>query len=144
MVEIRKAEQGDAAELVDLLRAADGAAHVSERVADVGSMLQSNPTERVFVAVLSGRLVGFASVQLTESFAYTRPTAELTNIFIMPDFRRVGVGSKLLAAIFAFSEEEQALELFARVSRSNVGAVKLYESLGLRKADHLEFRLRYY
>lgn len=141
---IRRAETRDCAELVELLRASDSAAHVRLDPGDLEAALQSDGTERVFVAELSARLAGFASVQVTESFARTRPSAELTDIYVMPDSRRRGIGRKLLAAVIAHVEGEQALELFARVSVSNPAASKLYESLGLARAHHLEYRLRYY
>jgi L-amino acid N-acyltransferase YncA len=141
---VRKAERRDGLELVGLLKASDGAAHVRVSAIDVESALSVDGTEGIFVAEVSGRLIGFASVQIMESFAYTRPIAELTNLFVTPGFRRGGIGSQLLSAVIAHSEGQQALELFARVNDTNLGATKLYESLGLRRANHLEYRLSYY
>lgn len=141
---VRRAEPRDCGGLLELLQASDGAAHVRGSSSDIESALRSDGTERVFVADVSGRLAGFASVQITESFAYVRPTAELTDIYVMPDSRRSGIGSQLLAAVIAHSEGEQASELFARVNVSNPGAKKFYESLGLQQAQHLEYRLKYY
>lgn len=141
---VRRAERGDGAELVELLKAADSAAYVRVSAVEIESALGSAGTESIFVAELSGRLIGFASVQLTESFVYTRPTAELTELFVLPGSRRGGAGSQLLSAVIAHSEGRQALELFARVSQSNLGALELYESMGLQRADHHEYRLTYY
>lgn len=111
---------------------------------EIANALGTLGTEQVFVAEVSGRLIGFASVQIVASFAYTRPTAELTNIFVLPGFRRGGIGSQLLSAVIAHSKDQQALELFARVNQSNSSAQKLYESLGFQPADHFEYRVRYY
>lgn len=141
---VRGAEPRDGVELIKLLKAADSAAHVRVSANDIGSALDSDGTERVFVAEVSGKLIGFASVQVTESFAYTRPTAELTNLFVLPGYRRGGIGSQLLSAVIAHSENHRVLELFARVNEKNLGASNLYESLGLRRANHNEYRLRYY
>ena len=127
-----------------MLKAAESAPYVRASASDVESVLDSNRTERVFVAEAAGRLVGFACVQVTVSFAYTRPAAELTELFVLPGFRRSGIGSQLLSAAIAHGEGERVLEFFARVNQSNVGATKLYESQGLRRADHFEYRLRYY
>ena len=85
---VRSAERRDGVDLVELLKAADSAAHVRASADDLASALDSDRGERVFVAEVSGRLVGLASVQVTESFAYTRPTAELTNVFVLPGYRR--------------------------------------------------------
>ena len=141
---VRRAERGDGPGLVELLRAADHGTYVRTDASDIGHALDAADTETVFVADVSGRLTGFASVQLTESFAYVRPTAELTDLFVLPGFRRCGIGSQLLSAVIAHSQERQALEFFVRVNQSNPGAMKLYESLGLRRADHFEYRLKYY
>jgi GNAT superfamily N-acetyltransferase len=141
---VRRAERRDGAELVELLKAVESAAYVCVSAIEMEAALESDGTESVFVAELSGRLIGFASVQLTESFAYTQPTAELTELFVLPEFRRAGVGSQLLAAVIAHSEGRRALELFARVNEGNLDALKLYESLGLRRAKHYEYRLTYY
>lgn len=141
---VRRAERRDGAGLVELLKAVESAAYVRANAIEMESALDSDGIESVFVAELSGRLIGFASVQLTESFAYTQPTAELTELFVLPGFRRGGVGSQLLSAVISHIEGRRALELFARVNERNLGAAKLYESLGLRRADHYEYRLRYY
>lgn len=141
---VRRAERRDATELIELLRAADSAPHVRDSVIDIESALDCGGTERVFVAEASGRLIGFACVQITKSFAYARPTAELTNLFVLPAFRGGGAGSRLLSAVIAQGEGERVLELFARVNQSNSGALQLYESHGFQRANHLEYRLRYY
>lgn len=141
---IRKAGRSDGSGLVELLKAADDAAHVRTNAEAVGAALDAVGAECVFVAEIAERLVGFASVQITTSFAYTRPAAELTNLFVLPDFRCGGVGSRLLSAVIAHSESRQSLEIFARVNESNIGAAKLYESMGLSRAAHDEYRLKWY
>lgn len=143
-VVVRAAERRDAPALLELLRASDQGSHLRTTASDIERFLLRGSTEQLFVAQLAERLIGYAAVQLTASFAYTRPAAELTNLFVLPDYRRRGVGLKLVEAAIAYSEEQQALELFARVSRSNAGAIALYELAGLRKASHYEYRLKYY
>ena len=141
---VRQAERGDGPKLVELLRASDSSAHVRFNSFDIEHALDVSGTESVFVAEVSARLVGFATVQVTESFAYVRPTAELTNLFVLPGFRRDGIGRQLLSAAIAHSEARGALELFARVNQSNSAALELYQSMGLQRADHFEYRLKYY
>lgn len=141
---VRAAERRDASELIELLRASDEGSHVRANASDVASSLVPGGTEHVFVAQSAGRLIGYAAVQLTESFAYTRPSAELTHLFVLPGYRRGGVGTKLIAAAVAYGEEREALEFFARVNRSNAEAIALYEAAGLERASHYEYRLKYY
>lgn len=141
---IRAAERRDAPDLLELLRASDQGSHLRATAGDIERFLVRGSTEQLFVAQLAERLIGYAAVQLTESFAYTRPAAELTNLFVLPKYRRRGAGLKLVAAVIAYSEEQQALELFVRVNRSNTGAIALYELAGLHKASHYEYRLKHY
>lgn len=141
---VRIAEERDAPALVALLQASEEGGHLPLDPGDVQVVLRSERTETVFVAELSGKLAGYAAIQMTESFAYTRPTAELTDLFVLPAFRRTGIGTELLKAAIKLSQEHQALELFARVNVANTGAVKLYESQGLRRANHFEYRIKYY
>lgn len=136
-------ERRDAAELFALLRASDQGSYVHATASDVESALARGGTERLFVAQSAERLIGYAAVQLTESFAYARPTAELTELFVLPGYRRIGVGTKLVAAAIAYSEEREALEFFARVNRANAEAISLYETAGLKQASHYEYRLTY-
>jgi GNAT superfamily N-acetyltransferase len=141
---VRVAEPHDASELIVLLRAAEQGSYVRATAGDVESFLARGGTEHLFVAQLGERLIGYAGVQHTESFAYARPTAELTELFVLPTYRRIGVGTKLVAAAIAYGEERKALEFFARVNRANVEAISLYEIAGLRQASHYEYRLAYY
>ncbi len=136
---VRKAKPEDAPALLDLLRAADAAGHVAARVEDVERALREHPTETVWIGP-----AGFAAVQLTRSFAYTRPTAELTELFVRRESRRQGLGRALLDAALSFAQERGALELFVRVRRSNREAVRFYEATArLERADHLAFRARW-
>ncbi len=143
-VTVRRARTDDAADLLRLSLEFDGGAHLNVDVAPVRRALEDNPTERVFLAIHDGTAIGFANLQLTDSFAYTRPTAELIGIYVQPQSRRQGAAAALVRAAIDYAVAESALELFLRVNQNNAGAIAFYEHAGLDLAEHLEYRIIYY
>ena len=142
-IEVRRAIADDADELIALNRESDVDGEISLDPDSVRRSITDESTERVFVAELQERLVGFATVQITRSFCYTRPTAELTELFVRPEQRRLGAASKLVAAIISDIEIENSLELFLRVNHVNTGAISFYERNGFSQAAHYEYRINY-
>ena len=143
-ITIRTARKQDATELLEMLRVSEGAEHIRSSAGDIEGQLGQVETEHVLVAEVSRRIVGYAAVQITSSFAYYRPTAELTNIFVLPAARGSHVGAKLLAAVVTLCRERKVLECFARVDRENSVAIGLYEACGFEQASHFEYRFRDY
>ena len=142
-IEIRSAGPGDREALVSLSREWNDDQAVAEPSA-VERTLAGDGTERIWVAVVGGEIVGFAAVQQTRSFRYRRPTHELTELYVTESHRRRGVGSQLLEAVRVDAESCGALELFLRVHRDNRAARRLYERAGLEAAAHHVYRDRHY
>lgn len=65
----------------------------------------------------------------------------ITNIAVHPDFRRRGIGEKLLRAIIDCCKSRGAKRMTLEVRVSNVNAQKLYEKVGFAGAG---LRRRYY
>ena len=143
-IEVRVAEPDDAEELIALQRIFDGGSHISDDVEYARSSIASNESESVYVGCLEGKIVGFAALQMTRSFCYPQPTAELTELFVAPLARRIGIASALIDAVVCEAERENVLEVFLRVNNANWGAILLYEGKGLSLANHREYRIKYY
>lgn len=141
---IRRASVADAAALIALNRLFDQADTITGDVGSVERSLSENPTEEVYVAESEGRLVGFATLQLTRSFCFVRPTGELTALFVHEQHRRTGIASRLIRAVVKRCEELEVLELFLRVHRTNDSAIGCYQRNGLEEAKHFEYRIKYY
>lgn len=75
-----------------------------------------------------GALIGYAGM-LT-----VLDTADITNVAVLPAFRRQGLARRLLTALTAKAREQGVTRLQLEVRESNVAARTLYESLGF-KAD---------
>lgn len=137
---IRRAAARDAAVLSALNKKFNG---VIIPASAIRSAIRGKGTERIFVAELEGRVVGFACVQITSSFCNERKKAELTDIYIAEPGRRKGAASIMLLVIRKFCEEHDVAEIFLRVNRDNKAAIAFYESQGLVDAEHREFRIKY-
>ena len=141
----RKVRMRDAQELIALSRQFDGdGPDIVDDVEVVRESIEHNPTELVLVAEDDEKLVGFATLQLTDSFSYKRKTAELTGIYVEEASRRLGVASKLVENVMRTCEVNNVLELFLRVNKNNNNAIRFYEKSGLKQADHFEYRIKCY
>lgn len=67
--------------------------------------------------------------------------AQLLDVAVHPDFRRRGLGRRLVTRLVAQSAKADCQLIVLEVRRSNTAAVKLYESLGF---EAVSIRKRYY
>jgi ribosomal-protein-alanine N-acetyltransferase len=81
------------------------------------------------VAELGGRVVGFQAIQ-----SLTGGEAEILNLAVHPEFRRLGIGTRLLAQL-------DFPVLFLDVRASNQTALRFYHKHGFVKTGH---RRKYY
>ena len=143
-VEVRLANSDDAEVLVDLYEESDPVGESAAGSDQLRALLGVDRPEHVFLATAGNAKVGFAILQVTRSCFHTRPTAELTDIFVRPSYRRLGAASKLVESAIAEAEKENSLEMFLRVNEANLGAIEFYEVIGLSRAEHYVYRKRYY
>ena len=143
-IRVRKAKPIDAEQLIELSTLFDGSSNVTYDIGHVQCSIMENPTETVYVAEEGDRLIGYVTLQLTDSFCYERKTAELTSIFVRESYRQKGVASLLIEDVIKDCEEMDVLELFLRVDRENPSAIAFYRKSGLSEVDHFEYRLKYY
>lgn len=94
-----------------------------------------NPHCRYAVGVEQGKVVGYAGMTIIAG------EANITNVAVLPECRRQGVGRLLLERLIEICEEENLLLITLEVRRSNIPAIALYESLGF---SHEGMRKGYY
>lgn len=83
----------------------------------------------------TGRLVAYGGISLAAD------EAEILNIAVHPDFRHLGIGSRLMRHLMHAAHERGAASLYLEVRASNVAAHALYRSLGF---DEIGVRKNYY
>ncbi len=82
------------------------------------------PDVRYVTAREDGRIVGVAGVRNIAG------TGEITNVMVMPGFRRKGIGRKMMLELLERGRGLGAEEFTLEVREGNTGAIRLYESLG--------------
>lgn len=93
-----------------------------------------NGNRRLFAAVDHGELAGYVYVEAEPEFR----EGSIEYIAVSGDFRRRGYGKKLLArALRYLFENVGAEEISLCVSRDNIGAIRLYESMGFETEHQL-------
>jgi len=132
-VTVRRATPADYDAVAEMWRAFDhevpppvheGPADVEEELAEVAEILAS---EIAFVAEDDGAPVGFALARRR-----TPTLGTLTDLFVVRDARRSGVGTELMRAVVAAFREEGIEQLDLEVLATNTVARSLYARWGLR------------
>jgi ribosomal-protein-alanine N-acetyltransferase len=99
------------------------------------SEIESNRMATYLVARTGDEIVGFAGIWLMVDEAH------ITTFAVHPDWRRRGIGERLLVTLLDASIARHAREATLEVRLSNVPARRLYEKYGFRPVG---LRPRYY
>jgi ribosomal-protein-alanine N-acetyltransferase len=97
--------------------------------------LTANSASRCWVAELDGKIVGMIVVWLIVDEAH------VATIATHPDFRRRGIGTKLLSHALRLMMDEGASSSFLEVRESNFSAQEMYRKFGYEVSGR---RPRYY
>lgn len=94
-----------------------------------------NDVARYLVIEDEGKLIGYAGMWVLFEEAH------ITNVAVMPAFRRNGLGKRLMLDMMACARRADAVAMTLEVRESNLGAQSLYETLDFEQNG---FRPRYY
>lgn len=94
-----------------------------------------NENSIYFVAKIKNEIVGFAGVW-NDTF-----NLHITNIVTKKNYRKQGIGSKLLETLIALAKEKQTNSLTLEVKQTNTQAICLYEKYNFKK---IGIRKNYY
>ncbi len=94
------------------------------------SLFGENPAAEALVATVSGDLVGYAIFFSTFSTFVGRAGIWLEDLYVRPDYRKLGIGKKLLKAVGAIAEERAAGRYEWCVLDWNQNAIDLYTQVG--------------
>ncbi len=84
----------------------------------------SSPLSTLYTAKREGELAGYLILRCVYD------EGEIINVAVSPQFRRCGCGRLLLRAAFEQAKREGLSVLMLEVRRSNLAAIRLYESFG--------------
>ena len=135
---IRPYEKRDARDLTALIRALavyekltpPSPAAARRLIADIGRRIC------VLMAEVDGQAVGYAIYLFTYSSFLARPTLYLEDVFVLPEYRRVGIGGKLFEALRKAARREKCGRLEWVVLDWNTSAHRFYRKLGAKPLDN--------
>lgn len=102
---------------------------IAARLADL------HRVETPILAEVDGHAVGFAALRLAPCVFYTRPYAELTELFVEASYRRQGVGHALITHVEQLARESGAVGLALLTGLDNAGAQAFYRAHGYAGID---------
>jgi GNAT superfamily N-acetyltransferase len=137
---LRPAARTDVPTILGLIRGIAEYERLAHEVEATESLLHEHGfgPRRVFEAILAerdGRAVGFALYFFTFSTFTGRPTLYLEDLFVVPDERRGGIGSRLLTRLAQIAVERDCGRMEWSVLDWNTPARDLYLKLGAKSMD---------
>lgn len=84
----------------------------------------NSPLDTYFVCTCENEIAGYCVLRVLAD------EGELQRIAVFSEYRRQGVGRKLMEAMLAAAREEGASSVSLEIRESNVGAMRLYEEYG--------------
>ena len=96
----------------------------------------------LLVETPDGEAVGYVMAAVTEPALVwaTRRRGQIYDLYVRPEYRRTGAGTKLMAAAFDALGALDAEDVILRVSKDNPAAIAHYEALGMRIVVHEMYR----
>ena len=145
MVTIREAREGDVDALVDLvvrLKRLNGEfdplfsarSDCAERAREyLLNAIRDNKSHLVLVAEDMGKIVGVLKADIRERLFYS-PSIEgaIVDFYVMPEYRRKGLGRMMLERAIAMLREKGAQLITAEFPTQNQIAVNFYNKMGFR------------
>ena len=126
LIAVRVLTEADAAVGVSIARDFAGNAVTEEHLL---RFLQ-NRANLLFAAFAGDEVVGFLSAHRLDRFKDFRKQIFVYEVDVAPEWRRRGVGRRLINDLLAAARLENADEVFVLTSYSNALARRLYESAG--------------
>jgi len=131
----RLAKVSDAAFLKEMNDIFNGPGVTEESVADA---LRTNPNEIVGIVEYDGVLAGFCCAQITRSICSIEPAGEITELFILEQYRRKGCAERIVTFLENIMQKQYGVEELRLLTGSdNIAAQKLYEGLDYCREDEM-------
>jgi GNAT superfamily N-acetyltransferase len=135
MLKIRPATEQDVDVIFELIMCLAAYEKLTENVTGNSDLLRSHlfgarPYAESIVADLDGQIVGFGLFFHSYSTFLTQPGLYLEDIFVLPEYRRQGIGKALMMSVAKIAFERGCGRLEWSVLDWNQPAIEFYQSLG--------------
>lgn len=131
-VKIRQARLSDYKEIIQLYNDFFGEDRYWKLDNDSFGEVLNSPSNFVFVAKDQNKIIDFATFSVRRVIRYPKPIAELDELYVMPEYRKSGVGRKLIEEVFKKAKELNCHRLFIESQYKHETAHKFYEALGFK------------
>lgn len=141
---VRKATASDAEQLGALNDEFNGKGETT--IENIRKSLLNNQQEIVIVDDENGVLTGFVCVQLKKSFCYDEYMPEITEVYVLPAYRKQGIASKMITFAEDYCSMNYPLHKYELLtSEKNLIAQSVYGKLGYTndKELHLSKRIKH-
>lgn len=94
--------------------------------------------EFVILAEINGDVVGYLAGSLNKDNTYSYYeglTAELNNMFIVKEYRKYGIGSKLVSSFLSWCNEQEAKRVIVTASIGNTNTINFYKKNGFEEIN---------
>lgn len=95
-------------------------------------LLQGDARGAAWIARQGAEPAGHVVLALRHSMEFGGCAGVIDDLFVRPQFRRQGVGAALMTALFDACRDLHVAALHVEVGPSNVAALALYQTFGLR------------
>lgn len=135
MIEIRPAQERDVDAIFELILGLADYEQLTDKVTGNSELLRSHlfgtkPYAESIVAELDDRVIGFGLFFHTYSTFLTQPGLYLEDVFVLPEYRRQGVGKALMMYVAKIAFERGCGRLEWSVLDWNQPAIDFYQSIG--------------
>jgi GNAT superfamily N-acetyltransferase len=139
-IRIERAQERDVPLILELIRGLAEYERMADQVVATEAGLREalfgpQPSAEVIVAYAGDRPAGFALFFHNFSTFLARRGLYLEDLFVRPEFRRLGIGRRLLAELARIAVERRCGRFEWSVLDWNAPAIEFYKSLGARPLD---------
>ena len=129
-IEIRKAETTDFSQIYSLIIEFAAFIKTPEKViTTLSQMINDEAYFNCYIAVDKDKVVGF-STYFIAYYSWTGKTVYLDDLYVLENYRGLGIGNKLLDTIIETAKNENCLKVRWQVSNWNNKAIEFYKKRG--------------
>ncbi len=107
---------------------------------DLTSEIKKDAYAVKFTASENGQVLGWAFLYLIFQDRHEEPYGLIENVYVYPEFRRRGLGTRLTEAVIEEAKKRNCYKLIGTSKMVNEKVHVLYERLGFKKIGY-EFRM---
>ena len=98
-------------------------------------MSDPNCVETVVLAKVADKALGFALVRVVSSVLYSTPHAELTELYVLEEYRQRGIASELITFAEQIAVQKGTRIILVQTGDDNSPALSLYRKHGYEEYD---------